>query len=780
MSKIAEENEEKEKTFLESMSKVAVNTTTTETAIKSNSVLEKMEILYGSDNIIKRTIDDIHKIKEKFDNCVDSTGPSVFFNTPIWKEFVALKNRGIKLRFITEITKDNIAYCKELMKIANLRHLDGIKGNFGIADGKDYGGSSSIKEGQPPRELVRSNVKTFVEQQQFFFETLWSKAVPVEQKIKEIEEGKTFRIWTRLLENEDEIIKEVFNFNSAAEKLSICTTSGGLEMSHNYLLDSYEKLLRKNRDGKIGLRIVLVIDDESVHLVKKLLDLGVKIRHIKNFLPMSFGVSEKDVAITVEKMEGGKHSKKFLLSTEPLYVDHFNNVFEDLWNNGIDAKRRIKSIEDGFGLEDVEIIYNSTESIKRAWNMVKLAKEEVLLLFSSSNALQRQLKMGVTKLLEDINELDKVKLKILIPNNNDISKIISEIKLKFPSVDIRPTDEKLKTKITILVTDRKESIVWEVKDDSSEISSFEAVGIAAYTNIKAISLSYASIFDSLWVQTDMYEKLKQTEQLQKEFLDVAAHELRTPIQPIINIVDILRSDLKNNNNRNFHPELLDIAKRNAKRLMNLTESILDVARIESNTLQIKREVINLHEIVFDIIQYFTNGIEKHNNKKNIFLYEYIPYNIKRNDSNDVRKEQLKYYIKPYLPSTTKDNGNPNGFSDIFVNVDREKISQVLYNLLDNANKFTIGGKIFVLINVMGVDKNGKKCVIVSIKDSGTGINPDILPRLFNKFTSKSFQGTGLGLYISKKIVEAHGGKIWAENNKNEKGATFSFSLPLSK
>ena len=132
--------------------------------IRVETDIEKTEILYGSDNITKRAIDDFHKIQERFDNCTDSTGPSVFFNsTPIWKEFVALKNRGIKLRFITEITKDNIKYCKELMKIAELRHLDSIKGNFGISDGKNYGGSAIVKEGQPPIEIMRSNIKTFVE-----------------------------------------------------------------------------------------------------------------------------------------------------------------------------------------------------------------------------------------------------------------------------------------------------------------------------------------------------------------------------------------------------------------------------------------------------------------------------------------------------------------------------------------------------------------------------------------------------------------------------------------
>ena len=144
--------------------------------------VERTEILYGSDKIVKRAIDDFHKINERFDNCTDSTRPSVFFNTPVWKEFVNLKNRGIKLRFITEITKGNIIYCKELIKITDLRHLDGVKGNFGISDGKNYGGSASVKEGQPPTEIMRSNARTFVEQQQFFFETLWDKAVPLNKE----------------------------------------------------------------------------------------------------------------------------------------------------------------------------------------------------------------------------------------------------------------------------------------------------------------------------------------------------------------------------------------------------------------------------------------------------------------------------------------------------------------------------------------------------------------------------------------------------------------------
>lgn len=234
-----------------------------------NSTNQRTEILYNYDAILKRAIGDFHRIKERFDNCAESTGPYVIYNSPVWKEYVNLKNRGIKLRFIIEITKDNISYCKELLKIAELRHLDGVKGNFGIADDTYYGGSARIKEGRPLSKIMRSNSRAFVEQQQFFFETLWSTSLPAEQKIKEIENGKTIDIWTKLLQDKDEIIRELFIKNSNADELSICTTIGGLEMSYNYLLDSYKNMLQKSSEGDSkGLRIVLNIDKDSVYLVK--------------------------------------------------------------------------------------------------------------------------------------------------------------------------------------------------------------------------------------------------------------------------------------------------------------------------------------------------------------------------------------------------------------------------------------------------------------------------------------------------------------------------------
>ncbi len=266
---------------------------------------EKTEILYGVDNIVKRAIGDFHKIRERLDNCIDSTGPSVFFKTPIWKDFIELKNRGIKLRFITEITKDNLDYSKELSKVAELRHLDGVKGNFGIADDIEYGCYASVKEGEPPIELIRSNVKTFVQQQKYFFETLWNKAILAHHRIKEIEEGISPNR-TRILASQNEIIKEIENLNNSADHLSICSGLGGMQMSHNFFLDTYKNKFDKYRKKEVKefyrLRWIIDINKDSIKLVKAFLELGFQIRHVKNMLPINFGVSDKEVALTIEKM----------------------------------------------------------------------------------------------------------------------------------------------------------------------------------------------------------------------------------------------------------------------------------------------------------------------------------------------------------------------------------------------------------------------------------------------------------------------------------------------
>ena len=232
------------------------------------------------------------------------------------------------------------------------------------------------------------------------------------------------------------------------------------------------------------------------------------------------------------------------------------------------------------------------------------------------------------------------------------------------------------------------------------------------------------------------EQLKNNDQMQKEFINVAAHELRTPIQPVLALSDILRSKIKDKE----QVELLDVILRNGKRLQRLSQVILDVTMIESHSLKLKTHVIDLNDLIVNIVQDHQNVIQKSDGK------------VKLEYETEAKGKEGK---------------------QIFVEADRERITQVIWNLLTNAMKFTEDGTITVSTRVTGRE------VIVTVKDTGEGIDPKIQPRLFSKFATSSIQGTGLGLYISKSIVEAHGGSMWAENKRDRRGgATFYFSLPV--
>ena len=248
---------------------------------------------------------------------------------------------------------------------------------------------------------------------------------------------------------------------------------------------------------------------------------------------------------------------------------------------------------------------------------------------------------------------------------------------------------------------------------------------------------------------DANEELKNNDRLKDEFINVAAHELRSPIQPILGLSEFLRSNKGRENSSSSNnsaamslekeEELLDVIVRNSKRLRQLAEDILDVAKIEGGSLFLKKEKFNLKEMITEILSEYEQKIK---NIKNI---------------------KLSYYSQ--------------GNDSITIEADRSRLCQVIYNLLSNAVKFTNDGSITVIAEKKDKDDN---FILLSIRDTGTGIDSEMLPKLFTKFATKSQTGgTGLGLFISKSIIERHGGKMWAENNSDGKGATFAFSLPIN-
>jgi signal transduction histidine kinase len=291
------------------------------------------------------------------------------------------------------------------------------------------------------------------------------------------------------------------------------------------------------------------------------------------------------------------------------------------------------------------------------------------------------------------------------------------------------------------------------------------------------------------------ERLKVHDKMQKEFINIAAHELRTPIMPILGVTDLIKerfeeADLnsnsnsnnnKNNNNNNYGNHELTISReelgmivRNSERLQHLAEDVLTTARIESKSLQLQKERFNLNLAVQEVLTDMEINVQD-------------SYNIGKNNL------QLLYEPGGHNGGSNNNKNDDRVDNSIMVNADKHMILQVISNLLNNSINFTRSGTISVEVertaasnNISNYNNDNNKNfnnvnaeAVVKIKDTGSGIDAEILPRLFSKFATKSdHKGTGLGLFISKSIVEAHGGRIWAENNTDGRGATFAFSLPI--
>lgn len=580
------------------------------------STSEKTEVIYGSDKTTKAILEFLKSAEFSMNICADHTWPSVAMGVEVYKKGLSeLKTRKVRFRAITDITRDNVKHCKELVQIAELRHLDGIKGNFGISE-KAYTASATLREATLLQQVIYSNVKAILEQQHYVFETLWNKTISAEEKIREIEQGL-----------------------------------------------------------------------------------------------------KPDI---------------------------------------------------------IEVIQNPAKTAKLYLDLIKNAAREILLIFPTTNAITRQNSVGALQLLKQAAEQNKVNVRLLMPSigDSDNNRMAlsnpdytsknsvtdySNIKRLLLSdalcnnIDIRHIKKASETKATILIVDRRYSLVIELRDDNE--SSFEqAIGFSTYSTSRPGVLSYTSIFESLWVQTELYEQLTQSnehlalaneqlkihDRMQREFINIASHEMKTPTQAILGMSGLLK----------YYPErrdeLIEIIQRNAKRLQALTSDILDVTRIESQTLKLEKERFNIFDLVSEVVDDHRERIKDSRNKNIELSY----------DSDEDGKHQL------------------------FVEADRGRITQVLTNLLNNALKFTDEGQITVSTYQNNDSNDNKDEVTVRVVDTGSGIDNGIYPKIFSKFATKSHQGTGLGLFISKSIIEAHGGRIWAKNNTDGRGATFIFTIPI--
>jgi two-component system, OmpR family, sensor histidine kinase VicK len=268
--------------------------------------------LYGTDKVISEELQFFFKTKRQIDTCMDHTRPSFAIGIEsIKRSFVDARNRGVKLN-LTEITDANISYCKELMSIVDeVRHLDGIKGNFMVSEMEYLAPATSHEEAKLASLIIYSSVREIVEHQQYVFETLWNKSMSAERRIRELEEGMTTHYQTKVIEDIDEVVKEISRLIANSNELCACLISGGLQYSHNHFSEIRKKSLEKQKKGEHkGIRYISNITQDNVKFAKLFLEAGIWMRHIKNLPPLSFGVSDKEIAATIEKMDGGKNGSE--------------------------------------------------------------------------------------------------------------------------------------------------------------------------------------------------------------------------------------------------------------------------------------------------------------------------------------------------------------------------------------------------------------------------------------------------------------------------------------
>ena len=463
---------------------------------------------------------------------------------------------------------------------------------------------------------------------------------------------------------------------------------------------------------------------------------------------VSYRFDSKDCAIMFKRFLSvyGNDFKRF--SGQQQYIS------DPFWDKAIPKEHEINEIEEERlknisgtiqekSNQHIVVISDPLEIQQLGINLVRSAKEDIAIIFSTSNAFRRQLCIGGIQFLEEVRKSNKyVNIRLITPVNDEIRKISVDLKRNF-GIDVKHIVDSMQSKITLVVIDRKFSLAVELTDDTKD-NIYESAGLGIYSNHKSTVLSYISIFESLWKElelnehvADLCEQLKFKEKMQTEFINIAAHEFRAPIQPILGLAEILRSREKVDIEK--QQELLTVIIRNAKRLKTLTENILDITRIENQPLILHEQILNIEDVISDAIQDINSQV-------------------------DYERANVKILYNP----VRKNNGIR------LVKADKGRLIQVLSNLLDNAVKFTEEGTISINLE----ENTIKNELVVSVIDTGIGISADIKPLLFTKFMTKADKGTGLGLYISKSIIDAHGGRMWAENNIDGKGATFRFSLPL--
>ncbi len=511
----------------------------------------------------------------------------------------------------------------------------------------------------------------------------------------------------------------------------------------------------------IKIRWITEVTKTNLSSCKELLKIG-EILHLEG-INNSFAISEREYISTTIVPDLPENQQLFYSNSKGI-VEYHHSLFETLLNKAIPAIKKIKELEEGVNPEIIEIISNPVQILKKYQNLLRSSLKSLVIIIPSINTLHRLKKVGIISIIIEISKLTHIKVRMILPfESSKIRKEIENIIVENQNLYIRYAEVGIPhTNFTILVVDEEQSLVIELKDDTKK-DFFNAVGFATFSNTKPTVKSYSSIFENLWILTDLYNHIKDSnKELEKAYEEIkikedlisqVSHELRTPLVPIKGYIEML-----------LMPQFTGIPltekqkkavlsiQRNVNREISLVEDILDVYTVDMGKLNLNKQYINIFNLIDQVIR-----------DLNPLLME--------------KQIEIRITCDPFLDEKSKKN------FDAFVYCDISKIEQVLSNLIKNSIDFVPEktGKIIIQIE----ENNKSNELFVMVEDNGIGIPEDKREFIFKKFyqihtnVKRRHGGTGLGLAICQGIIKEHGGRIWAEKDcKN--GCKIIFSLPLPK
>src|SRR5919112_2861456 len=287
--------------------------------LTSDASNEKTEVFHGEENAMKILLQTMSNVQKEAVVCADANSAAFSMGVaPIKNGYIDFKRRGVKIRFITEITLQNVQYVKELMNYAEVRHMDTVKGNMAVSE-TEYVATATLEGAKPITQTIYSNAKPILEQQRYFFDNLWLKAVHADQRIREIEEGIEPR-FTKIIDSPDDIISRARHVIETSNHLSVCSDFGGLKMIDTIASESMKKILEKSQKGEHkGVRWIGTINKEDVDLVKRFLALGMEVKHLI-YTPLNFSITDKEFNFTASNMAAGSLPPNVPFTTELAYI----------------------------------------------------------------------------------------------------------------------------------------------------------------------------------------------------------------------------------------------------------------------------------------------------------------------------------------------------------------------------------------------------------------------------------------------------------------------------